>query len=118
MKYPIIRTIYLYLFALVGLIMLIVGAVKLVDLGLRVFILTEADNQELFRSFPVVERLLDGTTTTTKKELAQDKEDFRKQQRQRDLASALASIIIGLPLYLYHWKTIQKDIRGKQDDKS
>ena len=44
--------------------------------------------------------------------------EFRVQlcarQRQRDLASATSAIAIGLPLYLYHWNTIQKENKKKK----
>lgn len=32
-----------------------------------------------------------------------------KRQRQREVAGASAMLIAGIPLYLYHWKTIQKE---------
>jgi len=36
---------------------------------------------------------------------AQEQNDKRiTQQRQRDAANSLAMLIIGLPLYLYHWR--------------
>jgi len=38
-----IRTLYLYLFSFVGLLILIIGSIQLIDLGLKVFIFTDAD---------------------------------------------------------------------------
>ena len=32
-----------------------------------------------------------------------------KRQRQREFAGALSMILVGTPLYLYHWKTIKKE---------
>lgn len=33
-----------------------------------------------------------------------EKIDYVVQQRHRDAASSLAQLIIGLPLYMYHWR--------------
>ena len=32
-----------------------------------------------------------------------------KSQRESTAANALAMIIVGIPLYLYHWRVIKKD---------
>ena len=43
MRNPIIRTIYLYLFSLVGLGMLVVGSAMIINLALKTWIFTKAD---------------------------------------------------------------------------
>jgi hypothetical protein len=35
-----------------------------------------------------------------------------KSQREQTAASALAMIIVGVPLYLYHWRVIKRDKEG------
>lgn len=62
-----IRTIYLYLFALVGLALLTTGTVRFVDMGL-------------------------------------------------DASINLAMILVGLPLYLYHWQIIGRETRGEEQE--
>ena len=42
-KYPFIRKIYLYLFALIGLVLIVIGCVRLVGLALKTYIFTKAD---------------------------------------------------------------------------
>jgi len=37
----------------------------------------------------------------------QDRES--KRQKQRELANAISMIVVGVPLYLYHWKKIQSE---------
>jgi hypothetical protein len=114
MKNPIIRTIYLYLFALIGLAMLVVGTARIIDVGLKAWVFTEADNNEYYEPRPlVVDQEGRATTTSEKMELSPklSKDDFARQQRHRDLASALSTIIVGLPLYMYHWSVIKKDNR-------
>ena len=41
--HSLVRTIYLYLFALVGLALLTIGAVRFVAMGLKAFVFTKAD---------------------------------------------------------------------------
>lgn len=135
--HPIIRTIYLYLFTLVGLAMTVVGAAKIVDLGLKQYIFTKAD-EDNYRAYPaeppapknyLVER---GLTEEQKKGLSEEQKqtlkqweedykrwreeqssqpkiDYRTAQKQRTASNALSLILVGLPLYLYHWSVIKRD---------
>jgi hypothetical protein len=131
---PLIRTIYLYLFALVGLALLAIGTVRLVDLGMKAVIFTRADqsqrtNARVPQAVPVPvgkgepaqatssTDLTPAETTAVKQWLAdyrfwqetQAKIDLVQEQRQRDASTGLALLIVGLPLYLYHWATIRKE---------
>jgi ABC-type lipopolysaccharide export system ATPase subunit len=145
MKQPLIRTIYLYLFTLIGLILITIGSVNLINLGLKRFIFTKADqelNYNLKPSFPMT---IDGRAATEedfisavekcqekcdltseqKQQIAswlkdykiwqeQEKQfDYLAQQRQREFSLALAFIIVGLPLYLYHWSTIKRETKDE-----
>ena len=35
------------------------------------------------------------------------------RNRQREFSGSIAMIAVGLPLYLYHWRTIQKENKKK-----
>ena len=48
-KHSLIRAIYLYLFALIGLALLIIGSVKFVDMGLKAFVFTKAEESQEVR---------------------------------------------------------------------
>lgn len=101
-----IRLVYLYLFAAIGLVTIIVGTVRMVDLGLKVFVFKDADRYEIYPT------KLPGETpelTSEQMQVRQDKETVRN--RQRELAGALAMLVVGLPVYLYHWKTIQHEYK-------
>jgi hypothetical protein len=146
-KHPLVRTIYLYLFALVGLALIIIGSVRLLDLGLKVFIFKEADKPESVRPqspyppFGVLEpeparkeKGLGEVKITEKKEIASEEKaalerwlieyqswqeeqkniDYLRARREREASNSLAFIIIGLPLYLYHWMMIKRDRRENQ----
>ena len=59
----IIRVIYLYLFSFVGLVLITVGMVRLVDLGLKVYIFKKADQVLIYPEYPYPAKPApDGTT--------------------------------------------------------
>ncbi len=140
MKNPIIRTIYLYLFALTGLALISIGAVRLVNLGLKTFIFTKADEQHDFSRQPpifapqplrevkeedflaAVEKCKDKCDLTDAQKIEigqwlasynewqnQPKIDYKTQQRHRESAWSFAFILVGLPLWLYHWAIIKRE---------
>ncbi len=100
-----VRLIYLYLFSFVGLLIVVIGSVQLVNLGLKVFVFPESDRYEY--ATPVVEgeKIATQEAERVKAQSARD----QTRNRQRDLSNSIALIAVGLPLYLYHWKTIQKE---------
>lgn len=107
-----LRKVYLYLFAIIGLILVIIGSVSFVNLGLKKFIFTKSD-------YPcynaIVEKTVDGRTLSeaevkqSEEEQTKQCEEQRTSDKQRQASSALAQLIIGLPLYLYHWTVIKKE---------
>ena len=88
MKQPLIRTIYLYLFTLIGLVLITIGSVNLINLGLKRFIFTKADqelNYNLKPSFPMT---IDGRVATEEDfvsaiEKCQEKCDLTSEQKQQ-----------------------------------
>lgn len=140
-KNSLIRTIYLYLFTIVGLILIIISSVDFIDMGLKAFIFTQADQQErIYSKMPptaprkIVELADTGKTTSeTKIELTKEEKleidawiidytnwkernenfDSVTSQRQRDASRNIAMLLVGLPLYLYHWSVIKKETKEK-----
>ncbi|NMB48114.1 hypothetical protein GYA13_01550 [Candidatus Kuenenbacteria bacterium] len=145
MKNPIIRAIYLYLFALVGLGMLVIGASMIINLGLKAWVFTQADQQDKYNSQPIPVYLSSDMKTAQEIKVCSDKCELTAEQkeqvnswlaeykkweeqeknsdqniwvvrnRQRQAATALSLILIGLPLWLFHWSVIKKD--NKKEDK-
>ncbi|MDD5032664.1 MAG: hypothetical protein PHC85_00890 [Candidatus Pacebacteria bacterium] len=133
-KQTIIRTIYLYLFSLVGLTLMVIAGVRFINMGLKAFVFTGADDQQRVSSkiLPVyapvenLEKAAAGEqlTETERAEMQRiiadykiwkeqsDKVDPVSSQRQRDASINLAMIIVGLPLYLYHWAVIRKEAKN------
>lgn len=82
--------------------MAVIGSVRLVDLGLKVIVFQGADRYEYYAP------KLDGEMVDQEaQKLIQERET--KRQRERELSGSIAMLAVGLPLYLYHWKTIQKE---------
>ena len=126
------RTVYLYVATLVGLGLLIAGGVQAFELVLKSTVLKQADVEEAMwaRQPPMpymfdVGRGLseaDGLTDAEKASVRswlQDYERWDEQRaaydavaarRQRQLATALALVFVGIPVYLYHWLTIRKEL--------
>ncbi len=101
-----IRKIYLYLFSLVGLVLIVSGSVQLINLGLRTFIFTQADQQI---SYPQAKVSSDVANLPSEQELARYQLQQVAGQRQRDLVGALAMMLVGIPLYLYHWMLVNRE---------
>ncbi len=143
--YPLIRTIYLYLFALLGLGLLTIGGLGFVDMGLRAFIFTATDErQRIIHQQPampwirgvdieLIERKIEDEekvylTQEQKADIERWLAHFRNWEerekeidpvtarRHEDAARNLAMILIGLPLYLYHWWIIKKEIKKKEEE--
>ncbi len=138
-QYPLIRTIYLYLFALIGLAFLISGAVRFVDMGLKAFVFTKAEQEQklslrqptMFYSVQKIENLQDEEWLSEEEkviiqEWLVDYKEWKEEsskinyidtQRHRDASSSLSMILVGLPLYLYHWGVIKGEVRKQEDSK-
>lgn len=104
-----VRLIYLYLFSLIGLLIVVIGTVRMVDLGLKVFVFKDADKFDYSAPQPV-----DGGKGFDEKDAQARAEREQDRSRQRETSGSVAMILVGLPLYLYHWKTIQRE--NKKDN--
>ncbi|MFC1756979.1 hypothetical protein ACFLZC_02405 [Patescibacteria group bacterium] len=132
-KNSLIRTIYLYAFALLGLVLLTISGIRFIDMGLKAFVFTKAEDQEkIYNERPVVPYAIEKYSGagddleiafTDEEKLAirnmiddyaewkerSDEGDPITSRRHRDASVNLSMIIIGLPLYLYHWIIIKRE---------
>lgn len=106
-----LRFLYLYLFSAIGLIIVVIGLVQGVNLAIKTVFFKDADSYQTF--YPINPKEDQKLTT---EELAQQKEEFEKNRivemernRQRELSNTIALILVGSPVYLYHWKLIKKE---------
>jgi len=145
-KHSLVRTIYLYIFALLGLVLLIIGGVNFLNMGLKAFIFTQAEEEQrlLYKEMPVpfsisrVEELEKEIEAGEEVSLSEEekisienwladyniwKENRAKidpvtTRRHRDASLNLSLILIGLPLYLYHWQIIKRETENKEKGKN
>ncbi len=144
-KTKFIRDIYLYLFSLVGLVLVVIAGVSFIDMGLKAWVFTKAEvvektapipirlnNSEFLNGDALAKKILEcddecDLTEEEKESVKQwivDYEDWKQGQkdidyvarnRHRDAANSLAKLIVGLPLYLYHWNLASR--KREDDDK-
>lgn len=111
-----IRLLYLYLFSFIGLLIAVIGSVRLVQLGIKVYIFNGADRYPVYVGALPEKIDNEEVEFDNKQTEAQNRinEIENKRQREREVAEAGAMLIIGIPLYLYHWKTIKKESRSSK----
>ncbi len=123
------------MFSLLGLVLLVIAGVRFLDMGLKAFVFTRADEEQRFYSkqppmpYPVEKLEAIGNQETGKEVLTEEEKtqlgnilrdykawqettakiDLIASQRHRDASFNLAMILIGLPLYLYHWRIIKRE---------
>lgn len=109
-----IRRVYLYITSFIGLIVIIIGTVQLINLGLKTWVFTKAD--ELYFGPCPVERFAPDSKvpapTSTPEEVERCEKERAEQKtarRQTDGARSIAMILVGTPVYLYHWRKIKND---------
>lgn len=102
-----LRLLYLYLFSLVGLVILVIGSIRIIDLGIKSIFFQDADSY--YQAYPSVDPEAEGVDKPTSEELAINEKIQLRRNRQRELSGSLSMVIVGLPLYLYHWRKINSD---------
>lgn len=100
-----LRLLYLYLFSFVGLIITIIGAIQILDLTLKTYVFRVTEYAYYPEAYPVK----GGESALSSEEMRRRNETEQANQRKRQLSNSLAMIVVGTPLYLYHWKTIKKE---------
>ncbi len=126
-----LRKIYLYLFSLVGLSLIIIGTVGFINLGLQLTFFKEALEYRYGVYQPPYPYWLDSVkldeaiekielTEEQQKTLLQWQTEFKRyQEKSKSLGYLpyvadsftrnLAMLIVGIPVYLYHWGLIKKE---------
>ncbi len=112
-KVVLIKTLYLYLVSFVALMMMVVSAVDLLNILLKTYIFTKADN---YSYYPAASICTPGATTTydgkdcvtSEREARKSDEDNRVSNRQRDLVRDISLLAVGIPLFTFHWRLARK----------
>ena len=124
-----IRQIYFYAATLIFLIMSVVAAISLLNLGLKTYVFTKADmaygmtcddngNYGYNAPAPAPVPGKEGATTTdltdaqkaaNKARCEQQQADQRDAQRQSTLVQYLSMLVVAAPLFWLHFKWVQKE---------
>lgn len=138
MEKPNVRILYLYAFALVGLVLVTIGTVRIADLGLKMYVFKKADQPQDYRNMPpyppiTIDQKTDDVKysekITPEQKAALDnwvsefkywdknlkKIDYLASDRQRAASNSVAMILVGLPLYLYHWRIIKREAKENSE---
>lgn len=99
-----IRLLYLYLFSFVGLIIAVIGSIQLIDLGMKTYVFKIPE----YTYYPEPMDI-DGKQTISAEEMEKRNIIEQSNQRKLQLSNSLSMIVIGIPLYLYHWKTVKRE---------
>jgi len=123
---------------MVGLVLIIIGAARFIDMGLKTYVFKlayEQDKVNYERSIPTpdflerkVSQAGDSKTVELTEEefdqvqyIIEDSKQWKARQeainpvlarKHKDASINLSLILVGLPLYLYHWITIRRELKG------
>ena len=95
---------------MIGLVLLTIGSVQIINIGLKTLVFTKADITVMLPQPKLIEQ------KENRKVILPNKEEIAKYQKneitsrnQRRASNAIAMIIVGLPLFLYHWSLTKKE---------
>jgi hypothetical protein len=93
---------------------MIIGTVQLVDLGLKTFVFPKTDKVLLYPtplrpSSPGIKGLSKEEIKKQREEQLKFEKEQKKIRKQQKASSALAMIIVGLPVFLFHWQLAKKN---------
>jgi len=120
-KAGVIKTIYFYLVCFVALMMVVFSTADIINIALKAWIFTKADDNyygapAMVCPAPVVDKNASDTVSTQsqadceKQQQINQAQDIqnRDAQRQRDVVRDISMIVVGIPLFLYHWRIVRK----------
>ena len=116
-KVALIKNLYLFLVSFVALMMMVFSLADVINIALKTYIFTKADKDFYAYPEPIcepVKPMAKSDTTTpaaqcvSSAEQAKRADENRSAQRQRDLVRDLSMIIVGVPLFAYHWWLVRR----------
>lgn len=132
-KTKLIRSIYLYIAALVSLIFLAVGTGTLLNTGMKYYVFPKAEKGGFSRCnqtppvYSLDKAAYSNVATEEQKvqleNLLKDYDQWKAEntgeecysiERQSKVVDALTMIIVALPIFLFHWRIIKKEKEGKE----
>jgi 7-keto-8-aminopelargonate synthetase-like enzyme len=110
-----LKKAYLYLVSTISLVIAVIGAIMLINLALKAWVFTKADQNYYSSPCPAPITATAGSSASNCDQAAIDAQKLQNQenqtsQRQNTAAQALAMIIVATPVWLYHWKMARKEV--------
>lgn len=115
-KSRIIKSIYFYLVSFVALMMIVFSTSNIIDVALKTWVFTNADN-EFYYEMSCIQPTIDSDSypKLSVEDCERQKEESRIQQekakaaqRQRNIVRDISMIVVGIPLFLVHWKIVRR----------
>jgi len=118
-KAMVIKTVYFYLVSIISLFMVVFAAADLVNLGLTTWVFTKADRNP-YPMMPCSAQIYKDPAAPQNEEMyrqqiAQCEENQKNDkeaqsiQKQKDAVRDISFLVVGIPLFLYHWTTIRRE---------
>ena len=123
-KASVIKSIYFYLVSFVALMMVVFSTADMINIVLKTYVFTKANEPYYYKPIECQigtdPELVDDanapkTVKYTPEECARLEEENTKQQRenmiaenQRDIVRDISMIVVGIPLFIFHWGFIRK----------
>ena len=115
-----IKKVYLYMVSLISLVILVIAAIILLNLALKTWVFTKADEGYYYPAKPYCAEVKNPDGSMAAMEPAcsdpnwEQKEretemNRRKAQKQSEASNAIAMILVATPVFLYHWKLARKE---------
>jgi hypothetical protein len=124
-KSSVIKTVYFYLVSIISLFMVVFATADLVNLGLKTWVFPKADLNEYVNP-PCATQIYRGPEMAESEYSRQIKQceesrvsedEARDIRKQRDAVRDLAFLVVGIPLFAYHWSTIRRESREEGVEK-
>ena len=118
-KVKLIKTIYIYLVSFVALMMLVISCADIINQTLRAFVFTKADNYGSYAKpagcgINTPRTVADKKQMTAEECIKMEKANMAREKenkianRHRDFAKDISLIIVGLPLFYFHWRIARR----------
>lgn len=127
-KAAIIKTVYFYLVSLIGLMMVVFSLADVVNIGLKTWVFPKADLNEYKQPTCAVTVMKDPNLKETEDQYAMrmksceesyvNEDEARAIRNQRDAVRDISMIVVGVPLFLYHWIIVRKEQKAEREAKS
>jgi hypothetical protein len=143
----VIRPIYFYFISLAALLMIVIAGGMLINVGLKTWVIKSADqtgNQQIDNQLKLsssisagpsektpIQSIVDcgakcGLGDTTVSQAKQWLVDYSAWEavsnnynnKQRQAASEIPFVLLGIPLFWYHWSVVRKELREKKEQSS